>query len=78
MLMTRDLAAEFRYPRLNTAEDSDLLRRVREAGGVLYSTHAFDFVRHRHTTHAFDRSDAFFLNDGELRWKPADVSIVMT
>jgi SAM-dependent methyltransferase len=78
MLMSRDLANEFRYPRLSTAEDSDLLRRVRDRGGMLYSTHAFDFIRRRHGTHAFDRTDAFFLNDGECRWKPANLSIAMT
>jgi SAM-dependent methyltransferase len=78
MLMSSDLAMAYRYPRLSSGEDSDLLKRVRDDGGILYSTHGFDFVRRRHGVHSFTRSDAFFLNDGEYRWKPADLSKAMT
>jgi hypothetical protein len=73
--MSRDLANEFRFPRRSQGEDSDLLYRVRGAGCTLYSTHPFNFIRHRHSTHSFVRTDAFFLNDGEMVWKPADLEI---
>ena len=76
MLMERELALEFRFPRLSQAEDSDLLRRVTDAGGTLYSTHPFNFIRHRHGSHSFDRPDSFFLSDGTgLVWKDPDLSM---
>ena len=50
---------------------------MREADGTFYSTHAFTFIRHRHSTHGFVRSDAFLLNNSDNFSKPADLDISM-
>ena len=67
MLIGTDLVREFMFKRLSQGEDSDLIARVRNAGGTQYSTHRFNFVRVRHGDHSFVRDDSQFIAEsGDL------------
>ncbi len=52
----------FRFQRVRRHVDTDLLLRIRSAGGSLYSTHRFNFTRVRHDSHTFDREDQYFID----------------
>jgi hypothetical protein len=65
MMYTRQLAHEYPFQRLSQGEDSDFFTRVRLDGGLLYSTHRYNFVRNRHGDHSFDKPDAEFLAEAD-------------
>jgi hypothetical protein len=63
MLILRSLLQRHRFSRVSQGEDSLLLRAVSAEGGLLYSTHRYNFIRVRHGDHSFLRGDAQFLAD---------------
>ncbi len=63
MVMPRSVALEHRFPDAQIGEDSELLRRVVDAGGRIYSADRFEFVQVRRGAgeHTWDASDAEML-----------------
>lgn len=57
----RDLIREVQFPDQSLGEDTELLRRVRAAGGLIFSTSPFGFLRHRYPSgHTWHQDEASF------------------
>lgn len=68
MVMPRAVALEHRFPDTRIGEDSELLRRVIDAGGRIYSADRFEFVQMRKGAgqHTWDASDAEMMANAEV------------
>lgn len=69
MVMPRSVALEHRFPDAQIGEDSELLRRVVDAGGRIYSADRFEFVQVRRGAgeHTWDASDAEMLANADVQ-----------
>jgi hypothetical protein len=69
LVARRAVVAEVGFPPLPTGEDTAFLRRVAAAGGRVWASDRFGFVRVRSGAgHAWSVSDAELLAGGDLRW----------
>lgn len=59
-LMKRSTLDEFRFGRVRNAIDSELWDRIKAAGGRLYSTHRYNYVRVRHEDNTWSADIDFF------------------
>ena len=50
------------FPRVNVGEDRGLIDDVLAAGGIVYRTHPFGYLLHRHGNHAWSVPDQDFLD----------------
>ncbi|KRE35518.1 glycosyltransferase [Janibacter sp. Soil728] len=68
MVMPRPVALEHRFPDSQVGEDSELLRRVVDSGGRVYSADRFEFeqVRRGAGEHTWDASDAEMLANADV------------
>lgn len=62
MLMSTALLRELRFGAVPRHIDTELLDRIKQRGGSLYSTHRFNFTRVRHDDHTFAQTDQYFID----------------
>jgi hypothetical protein len=65
MLIHRELLAAYRFPRVRSGVDTALYTRLHADGARRYSTHRFNFIRHRGDQHTYARTDQEFLDQAE-------------
>lgn len=60
MLARGDVLRRLGWRNVPNAVDTELVRSIISDGGLVYSTHRFGFIRHRHGDHTFARTDRGF------------------
>jgi hypothetical protein len=65
ILIHRELLAAYRFPRVRSGVDTALYTRLHADGARRYSTHRFNFIRHRGDEHTYARTDQEFLDQAE-------------
>lgn len=55
------------FNKVNRAIDSNICSKILSKGGLLYSTHPYNYVRRRNANHTYARSDESFINSSSKK-----------
>ncbi len=68
-LINTELIKKVRFGHIKNQIDTELIQRLKQRGGIVYSTHSFNYIRVRHTEgHTYERDDTEYLKSSESKW----------